>query len=189
MERNFAKILILTVTIFLVNGCSKKNEPADLDMSNTEIKQFSLKQFASNKISFTLKGESAEISSGGETSVRSPQLSFSTSKEIIEINTGKEGKGEIKIVPDEKKLTTIVITGNVKIVYRDIETGVVTMEGYCQKLTYYDEQKRLVMEGSPYVTKGKNRFSGDMIFYEFEKNTIEVKGNIDAQIYTEKKPD
>ncbi len=190
MGRNPAKILVIVMICLLAQGCSRKKEPGDsADRQQEEITGFSFRQFAGDRMSFTLEGESAEVSSGGRTTIAAPELSFSTDTEIIEINTGKEGKGEVKIVPDEKKVTAVVITGNVKIVYRDIKTGAVTMEGACKKLTYQDGEKTLVMEGDPLIKRGKSVFSGDTVIYRFDKNTLEIKGNVNAQIHTEKNPD
>ncbi|MBN1445584.1 MAG: hypothetical protein JW957_05710 [Candidatus Omnitrophica bacterium] len=190
MGRNPAKVLIIVMLLFLAQGCSRSREPDNkADKPQEEITGFSLRQFAGDKSSFTLKGESAEISSGGRTTIAAPALSFSTGAEVIEINTGKEGQGEVKIVPDEKKVTAVVITGNVKIIYRDIKTGAVTMEGSCRKLTYKDAEKTLLMEGNPVIKRGKSVFSGDTVIYRFDENTLEIKGNVNAQIHTEKDAD
>lgn len=190
MGRNPAKVLIIIMLFLITQGCSRKNEHGDnADKPQEEITGFSFRQFSGDRLSFTLEGESAEVSSGDRTSIAAPELSFSTDTEVIEVSTGKEGKGEVRIVPDEKKVTAVVITGNVKIVYRDIKTGAVTMEGACRKLTYQDGEKTLVMEGDPVIKRGKSVFSGDTVIYRFDKNTLEIKGNVNAQIHTEKNPD
>ncbi|HOL21720.1 MAG TPA: LptA/OstA family protein [bacterium] len=177
---------IIIILLLLTYGCTKKEENKISEKPEEEIKHFTLKQFADNKGGgFVLEGESAEISSGGA-SMTTPQLSFSTGTESIEITTGKEGSGEIKIDPDEKKVKTIIITGNIKIVYRDLKTKDITMEGSCKKLTYNEIEKTIIMEVSPVIKRGNNYFSGDVMYYNLEKNSLDIKGNVNAQIYTEK---
>jgi len=176
---------IIVILLLLTYGCSKKEENRVSEKPEEEIKHFTLKQFVDNRRGFVLQGESAEISSGGA-SINTPQLSLSTETESIEITTGKEGTGEIKIDPEEKKVKTITITGNINIIYRDIKTKEITMEGSCKKLTYNEKEKTIVMELSPIIKRGNNYFSGDVMYYNLEKNTLDIKGNVNAQIYTEK---
>jgi LPS export ABC transporter protein LptC len=188
MGRNSGKIFILLAVAILAYGCSRKPEneqPAE--EPREEITGFSLKQFADDKTSFVLKGETAEIASDSGTAVAGPELSFQTATEVIEITTGGEGRGEVNLNPDEKRVRNVTITGNVRIVYRDIKTGAVTMEGRCGKLTYNDAEKTIVMEKSPVITRNKSNFKGDVIYYHLEKNTLELKGNVNARIYGEEK--
>ncbi|MCM8776812.1 MAG: hypothetical protein NC905_00890 [Candidatus Omnitrophica bacterium] len=185
MGRYFKKVLGIIIVLILISGCTKKEENKISEKPEEEIKHFTLKQFADNKGGFVLEGESAEISSGGA-SMTTPQLSLSTGTESIEITTGKEGSGEIKIDPDEKKVKTITITGNIKIVYRDLKTKDITMEGSCKKLTYNEIEKIIIMEVNPVIKRGNNYFSGDVMYYNIEKNSLDIKGNVNAQIYTEK---
>lgn len=189
MGRNIEKILVLVTVVFLTYGCSRRTEneqPAD--EPGEEITRFSLKQFADDKTNFVLKGETAEISAKTGTTIATPELSLETATEAIEITTGKEGKGEIRLIPDEKKVQNVVITGNVRIIYKDIKTGAVTMEGRCGKLTYSDREKMIIMEDSPVITRNKSHFKGDVINYRIDKNTLELKGNVNARIYSEEKP-
>ena len=188
MGRNRGKIFILLTVVMLAYGCSRKPESEQpAEEPREEITRFSLKQFADDKTSFVLKGETAEILPGAGTAVEAPELSFQTATEMIEITTGGEGRGEINLVPDEKKLRNVTITGNVRIVYRDIKTGKVTMEGRCGKLTYNDGEKIIVMEKSPVITRNTSNFKGDVIYYHLEKNTLELKGNVNVRIYGEEK--
>ncbi len=189
MVGNHGKIFVLAALIFMTWGCSRKakNEQPAVKPEE-EITGFSLKQFADDKTNFVLQGESAEISSETGTTISTPELSLETSTETIEITTGKEGKGEIKIIPDEKKVQNIVITGNVRIVYKDIKTGMVSMEGRCGKLTYNAAEKTIVMENSPVITRNKSQFRSDAIYYRIDRNTLELKGNVNACIYSEEKP-
>ncbi len=188
MVGNKRKIFILVSLIFLTYGCSgKRGNEAPADKSDEQITGFSLKQFADDKTSFILQGESAEISTKTGTTISTPELSLSTSTETIEITTGKEGKGAIKIIPDAKKVNNIIITGNISIVYRDIKTGVVTMQGKCGKLTYNNSEKMIIMENSPVITRNKSRFGGDVIYYRIDTSTVELKGNVNARIYSEEK--
>jgi len=177
------------MAVLLTYGCSKKENEQLQDKPEEEITGFSLKQFTSNKTSFVLEGETAEISGNEGTSISEPTLSLKTPTESIEITTGKEGKGEVKIVPDKKMVQTVIISGNIKITYKDIKTGRVTMEGRCKKLTYNDAERMLIMEGSPVIIRDKNYFKGDVIQYNIDKNTLELKGNVNARIYTEEVPD
>jgi lipopolysaccharide assembly outer membrane protein LptD (OstA) len=189
MGRNFAKVLIIITAVFLIYGCSRKEEDSvSVDKSGEKITGFSIKQFSGDKTSFFLKGETAEVFAENVTSIATPELSLNTATESIEIKTGREGKGEIKIVPDEKKIQTVIITGDVRIIYKDIKTGSVTMEGKCSKLTYDDKRKILIMEGSPVVMKDKSYFKSDVIHYKLDTNTLELKGNVNATLYTEEEP-
>ncbi|MCM8821123.1 MAG: hypothetical protein NC932_04145, partial [Candidatus Omnitrophica bacterium] len=106
MGRHLKKVLSIIIVLVIMSGCNKKEGNKISEKPEEEIKHFTLKQFADNKGSFVLEGESAEISSSGA-SMTTPQLSLSTGTESIEITTGKEGSGEIKIDPDEKKVKTI----------------------------------------------------------------------------------
>lgn len=176
---------IALIILVLLSGCNKKREDRISEKPEEEIKQFTLKQFADNNRGFVLEGEGAEISSENA-SISSPQLSLSTGSEIIEITTGKEGTAEIFVDPDTKKVKSITIKGNIKIINRDIKTKDITMEGSCKKITY-DESKRVItMELSPVIKRGNSYFSGDVMYYNLEKNSLEIKGNVNAQIYTEK---
>ncbi|MCM8820921.1 MAG: hypothetical protein NC932_03100, partial [Candidatus Omnitrophica bacterium] len=75
---------------------------------------------------------------------------------------------------------------NIKIVYRDLKTKNITMEGSCKKLTYNEIEKIIIMEGNPVIKRDNNYFSGDVMYYNLEKNSLDIKGNVNAQIYTEK---
>ncbi len=197
MGKNPGKIFILvtgiiTLIVFVSLFCffffrsfeMKGERSAEGELE--QVTHFSLKQFAQDKTSFTIQGETAEVFSTGGTSISTPELSLNTATENIEIKTGKEGKGEINIIPDKKKVQTIVITGNVRIIYKDIKTEAVTMEGRCSKLTYNDKEKVLIMEGSPVVIRGRSHFKSDIIYYRLDRNILELKGNVNAQIYSEK---
>jgi len=185
MGRNLKKILFILTIVFLAYGCSpKKDEPREESVQEN-VGKFTLRQFA-EKTSFVLSGESAEISQSGKSpSVKSPSLSLKTSSEMIEITTGKTGKGQFDLLPETKKVSRIVFTGSVKIVYREISTGKTTMQGSCSKLTYIEADKMLVMEGSPVLERGSSRFSGDVIRYNFSDNTLNIEGSVNVQIPAE----
>jgi lipopolysaccharide export system protein LptA len=171
------------IIIFLFGGCGKKKENV---VSNEEkLTEFSLKQF-SNNYSLTLNGESAEISENKSTNISSPSLSLKTKSEMIEIKTDKEGKGEIKIEPETKKIKEIIISGKVLIVYKDLNEKI-TMEITCGKVTYMEEKKEMIFEEKPVIKRGKNLFSGEKIIYNIENNTVEIKGNVNVEIYPEEK--
>jgi len=176
-------ILFVSLIIILFTGCGKKKENV---VSNEEkLTKFSLKQF-SNNYSLTLKGESAEISENKNTKISSPSLSLKTKTEIIEIKTDKEGKGEIKVEPETKKIKEIIISGKVLIVYKDLNEKI-TMEITCGKVSYIEERKEMIFEEKPVIKRGKNLFSGEKIIYNIENNTIEIKGNVNVEIYPEEK--
>ena len=186
MEKHFKKLSgFIVILLLLACSCAQKEENRLSEQPEEEIKSFTFKQFAENKAGFILEGESAEISSG-DASMKTPQLSFSTDKESIEVITGQEGAGKITMDPDENKVNTIIITGNIKIIYRDIITKEITMEGSCKKLTYSEANKTITMEISPVIKRGDNYFSGDIIYYNLVTNSLDIKGNVNAQIYTEK---
>lgn len=179
------KIILLLFPLLLIYGCKGKNEES-LSKNEEKLTEFSLKQF-SKDYSLTLKGESAEISETQDTNISSPTLSLKTKTEIIEIKTEKEGKGEIKVEPQTKKIKEIVISGNVKILYKDLKTEEIVMEIECGKATYSDEKREMIFEIQPLIKRGKNKFSGDRIIYNLENNTIEIKGNVNVEIYPEEK--
>ncbi|MFN4227343.1 MAG: hypothetical protein ACK4F0_04305 [Candidatus Ratteibacteria bacterium] len=179
------KILLLVFLIVAIfNSCTKKKEEVFLE--NEKLKGFSLKHFSQNYL-LTLYGESAEITENKNTKISSPILSLKTETEIIEIKTDKEGKGEIKVDPENKKLKEIIITGKVVILYKDKNAGNITMEITCGKVTYVEEKKEMIFEEKPLIKRGKNKFSGDKIIYSVDNNTIEIKGNVNVEIYPEEK--
>lgn len=189
MEGYLKKIyLFVVILMFLVSGCGKKEETKLLEKPLEEIKCFTLKQFTEDKAGFVLAGEKAEVLSG-EASISTPRLSLSTANEFIEITTGKEGTAEISIDPEKKKIKSITIKGNIKIINRDIKTQQITMEGSCKELIYNENEKIITMEVSPVVKRGNDFFSGDVMYYNLEKNSLEIKGNVNARIYTEKGSD
>ncbi|MCM8817956.1 MAG: hypothetical protein NC915_00505 [Candidatus Omnitrophica bacterium] len=186
--KNLIKYLLIFAIVFISNiftNCSKKEEKNVL-INEERIKKFSLKQF-SQDFSITLNGESAEIAENKDVKISSPSFSLKTSSEIIEIKTDKGGKGEIKVDPDTQRIKEIIITGKVSILYKDKKEEKITMEISCGKLTYIDSKKEMIFEEKPLIKRGKNTFSGERIIYNIEKNTIEIKGNVNVEIYPEEK--
>lgn len=176
----------IMIFLFFFSACEKNEEKGKSDLKE-EIKSFSLKQF-SNKFSFTLEGETAEITENREkTKIKSPILSLKTPKEIIEITTGKSGKAEIKMNPNERKVEKIVMTGNIRIVHKNKKSGEIMMEATCGKLTYDSKKQIMIMEISPRIKRGKNSFAGEKIFYDLKDNTLEIRGKVNVQIYPSKK--
>ena len=176
-------VLIITSFVFLI-GCSQKEVKNDEIKPSNLIKKFSLKQF-SNKINLFIEGEAAEIKSEN-VKVKKPSLLIDRKTEVIEIKTGKRGKAEIEINPESKQIENVIFTGNVKIIQKDKRTEKIIMEAECGKLTYSDKKKEMVMENSPVIRRGKNIFSGEKIYYFLEKNTLQIKGNVNVKIIPEK---
>ncbi len=170
---------------FIFVSCTKKKNE-EIISKDEKIAEFSLKHFSKN-YSITLIGESAEITENKNTKISAPNLSLKTDKEIIEIKTDKEGKGEIKIDPENKKLKEIMITGKVIILYKDKTTENVTMEITCGKVSYIDEKREMIFEEKPLIKRGKNKFSGEKVIYNIDNNTIEIKGNVHVEIVPEEK--
>jgi|YelNatPaOPRAMG01_1025707.scaffolds.fasta_scaffold67798_3 lipopolysaccharide export system protein LptA len=185
MKKIFKNLILLISIIFIFTSCSKKKKE-DIVSRNEKITGFSLKHFSKN-YSITLIGESAEITESKNTKISSPNLSLNTENEIIEIKTDKEGKGEIKIDQANKKLKEIVITGNVIILYKDKNTGNITMEITCGKVSYIDEKREMLFEEKPVIKRGKNKFSGEKVIYNIDNNIIEIKGNVNVEIVPEEK--
>ncbi|MGB9678069.1 MAG: LPS export ABC transporter periplasmic protein LptC, partial [Candidatus Ratteibacteria bacterium] len=178
-------LIFFSFIFFIVNSCTEKKRE-EVISKNEKITKFSLKHFSKN-YSITLLGESAEITENKNTEISSPNLSFKTDNEIIEIKTDKEGKGEIKIDPESKKLKEIIITGKVVILYKDKISENITMEITCGKVSYIDEKREMVFEEKPIIKRGKNKFSGEKVIYNIDNNTIEIKGNVNVQIIPEEK--
>ncbi|MCM8804415.1 MAG: LPS export ABC transporter periplasmic protein LptC [Candidatus Omnitrophica bacterium] len=175
---------ILILILFTFTNCKTKKESI---ISNEEkFNEFSFRQFSKN-YSFTIKGETAEINKNKDTQISSPSLSLKTKSEIIEIKTGKSGKGEIKIEQETRKIKEIIISGDVLILYKDLNQGNITMEITCGRATYIDDRKEMIFEEKPVIKRGKNKFSGEKIIYNIENNTIEIKGNVNVEIYPEEK--
>jgi lipopolysaccharide export system protein LptA len=61
------------------------------------------------------------------------------------------------------------------------------MEITCGKVSYIEERKEMIFEEKPVIKRGKNLFSGEKIIYNIENNTIEIKGNVNVEIYPEEK--
>ncbi|MCM8771647.1 MAG: hypothetical protein NC922_01015 [Candidatus Omnitrophica bacterium] len=172
--------------LFFLTSCGKKEEKDVKSSEEEKLSEFSLKQF-SHKYLLIVNGESAEILENKNIKVSSPSFSLKTSDEIIEIKTDKLGKGEIKVEPETKQIKEITITGKILILYKDKKEEKITMEISCEKLTYIDEKKEMIFEGNPLIKRGKNKFSGDRIIYNIEKNIIEIKGNVNVEIFPEEK--
>ncbi|MCK9266047.1 hypothetical protein M0P98_04080 [bacterium] len=183
MDRYLRKILCLLIGLIFTYGCSPKPEQPVVTKEEEKIEEFTFRQFA-DKMSFVLTGESAEIARNDGTSVNKPLLSLTTSSELIEISTGKEGKGQFDVSPETKKINKVVFTGNVKINYKELSTGKVNMKGTCKKLTYLETEKMIIMEDNPVLESGSNKFSGDIIYYSFVDNNLKIDGNVNVQILT-----
>lgn len=182
MGKNIKVIWILVLFLFFIS-CERKKEESH-QKNYEKITEFSLKQFSTKDYFFILKAESAEITDNS-TKISSPSFSLQTKSEIIEIKTDKEGKGEVKIGPETKKISEIIITGKIKILYKNKKDGRILMEINCGKATYLDEKKQMIFEEKPEIRRGQNLFSGDKILYDIEKNTIEIKGNVNVEIVPE----
>ncbi|MCD6221426.1 LPS export ABC transporter periplasmic protein LptC [bacterium] len=187
MGKNKRKILLnglIILSFMLLIGCNKKEVRNNEIKSGNLIKKFSLKQF-SNKINLFIDGEAGEIQSEN-IKVKKPSLLIDRKIEVIEIKTGKEGKAEIEINPENKQIESVIFTGNVKIIQKDKRTKEIIMEAECGKLTYSNKKKEMIMENSPVIRRGKNVFSGEKIYYYLEKNTLQIKGNVNVKIIPEK---
>lgn len=166
-------------------GCSPEKESVrDSSTFGENIKEFTFRQFAEGT-SFVLRGESAEAGQTSQTSVKNPELSLTTPAETINITTGKEGEGAFDFIPETRKINKVIFTGGVKILYKEADTGKTTMEGNCAKLTYLEEDNLLIMEGSPVLKSDGNIFSGNIIYYNFNDNTLKIEGNVNVQISTD----
>lgn len=185
MKKIIKNLMLFSFILILFISCSKrkKEEPVS---KNEKLTEFSLKHFSKN-YSLTLVGETAEITENKDTKISSPNFSLKTDTEMIEIKTDKEGKGEIKVDPNNKKLKEIIITGKVTILYKDKNTGNITMEITCGKVSYIDEKREIVFEEKPLIKRGKNKFSGEKIVYNIDNNTIEIKGNVNVEIVPDEK--
>ncbi|MCS7180939.1 MAG: hypothetical protein N2589_07310 [bacterium] len=173
------------LSFLFFTSCNKREREENL-IKNEKLTRFSLKQFSQN-YSFTLMGESAEVLQNENTSIMNPSFSLKTESEIIEIKTDKEGKGEIKIDQKNKKIKEVIITGKVLIIYRDIKSEKINMEVTCEKVSYIDQKREMIFEGSPLIKRGKNKFSGEKIIYNIDNDTIEIKGNVNVEIIPEEK--
>lgn len=185
MEKNKTKILInalIFIMVFLCS-CEKKNteNPA---VEKSQFKNFSLTQF-SEKTHLVLTGEAAELKES-DIKVKQPSFKISGKDEVIEIKTGKNGNAEIQINPETKQIQKVIFTGQVHIIQIDKKSNDILMEAECGKLTYSDKEKILIMEDSPIIKREKNTFSGEKIYYYLEKNTLQIKGNVNVKIIPEK---
>jgi len=185
--KSLIRYIIVLSCLSILISCGKKDK-GNIISDEEKLTEFSLKHFSKN-YSFTLTGESAEIISNKSTRISAPSFSLRTASEIIEIKTDKEGKGEIKVDPEANKLKEVVITGKILILYKDKKDGKITMEVSCGRVTYVDEKKEMVFEEKPIIKRGKNIFSGEKIIYNIENNLIEIKGNVNVEIYPEEKSD
>ncbi|GEM_PF-804778 len=190
MDKNASvlRVWIITISVlFLLTGCQReKTSESDSNTPSQKVEHFSWKQF-SPQLQVELSGESAELTPDQKVATLSqPALSLKTQDSVIEIRTGKEGSAEIKINPGLQQMEAAVLQGNIHIVQKDISGKKVLLEATCQKLTYQDGTKLLIMEGNPVVTREKNTFSGERIFYYWTENRIEIKGNVKVLVYPEK---
>jgi len=182
-RKTYFYVFLTIISILFFGGCNRK-EVQNTKIDSTNLKKFSLKQFSS-KFNLFISGEAAEIRSKN-IKVKKPSLFIDRKTEVIEIRTGKEGKAEIEINSENKQIESVIFTGNVKIIQKDKKTGKIIMEAECGKLTYSDKNKEMVMENSPVIKREENIFSGEKIYYFLEKNTLQIKGNVNVKIIPEK---
>jgi len=186
MGKGKEKIFIFALTIIcalLFCNCNKKEEKTER-ISKIELKKFTLKQFSDN-FNLTVIGECAEVKEEN-IKIKNPSFLINNETEYIEIKTGKDGNAEIKIDQNNKAIQYLIFTGDIKITQKDKKSGEIIMEAECGKLTYNDKDKELLMEISPVIKKGENIFSGEKIYYFLEKNTLQIKGNVNVKIIPEK---
>ncbi|HOV21974.1 MAG TPA: hypothetical protein P5150_06420 [Candidatus Ratteibacteria bacterium] len=187
MGKNKKRIFIITVLAFfcilILPGCNRK-QVENKKIDESQLKKFSFKQFSEN-FNLTIIGEGAEINEK-DIKVNSPSFYIKGETDIIEIKTGKEGTAEITIQPENKQIQNVVFTGNIKITQKDKVSGKIIMEAECGKLTYNDMAKEMIMEISPVIKRENNIFSGEKIYYFLEKNTLQIKGNVNVKIIPEK---
>jgi len=148
-------------------GCSQKEARNDEINSGNLIKKFSLKQF-SNKINLFIDGEAAEIKSKN-IKVKKPSLLIDRKTEVIEIKTGKEGKAEIEVNPENKQIENVIFTGSIKIIQKDKRTEKIIMEAECGKLFFLfssDFQSKYVLETTACVF---NASKGQLLSISFDK--------------------
>ena len=87
-------------------------------------------------------------------------------------------------MPGGKAIDKIVAHGKVSITQRN-------KKATCEKATFYNAARKIVLEGSPTAWDGDNRLSGDKMILLLEKNEIQILGTkkkpTELVIYPEKK--
>jgi lipopolysaccharide export system protein LptA len=79
--------------------------------------------------------------------------------------------------PDTKKLKEIVATGNVKVVQLDRRaTG--------QKVTFYQDENKVVLEGDAVVREGENVTRGERVTYYLNEERSVVEGGKGSRVST-----
>jgi len=171
----------------VTGGCQRgKKEVPESKLSSQELEHFSLRQF-SDRVSLEVTGETAEMTADQKTAiVQQPGFSLKSADSLIEVRTGGEGRAEIRFSPQRQQMEAAILEGKITVTQKALQDKKVLMEATCQKLTYEDREKVLLMEGNPVITRDHNSFSGEKIYYYWTENRIEIKGNVKVLVYPEK---
>ncbi|MCM8757393.1 MAG: LPS export ABC transporter periplasmic protein LptC [Candidatus Omnitrophica bacterium] len=186
----FLRLLLIAIFLSLgimSPGCQRKqNISVNDETGPQQIEHFKLTQ-VSEKMYLELTGEGAELTGQQKSAViNQPELSLRSSETMIEVTTGGEGKAEVRLNPQRQEIEEAILEGKVKLVQKDASGKKVLMQASCQKLSYHQQNRVMIMEGNPVVTREANSFSGEKIYYYWTENRIEIKGNVRVLVYPEK---
>jgi len=185
MEKNIGRLFtVLVLVCFLSSGCSRKKTTMESTGAGQTIKDFSI-EFFGDSFKANLKGEAAEKkSSDSDASVAKPSLEINSKNFVVQINTGPKGSGEVFLDSSTQNIEKIVIKNNITVVQKNPETSQVNFTAKCDQLTYIEKDETVIMEGSPELVQGLNKYKADKIVYNLNENRLKFEGNV--QIFFKK---
>lgn len=181
MEKNTKRIFTVIMIVCLIfSGCGRKKTVEQVQDTRQILKNFTI-EFFDSTFKGTLKGLAAEKNTdNSRATVSKPSIEIKSKNYIIEIKTGSTGTGELFLEPETQNVKKIVIQNKVSIVQKNPETSQINFSAGCEHLTYLEAEDTIIMEGSPWVMQGSNKYSADRISYSFKENKLRFEGNVQA---------
>lgn len=185
MGKNTKKILAITMIVCLIlSGCGRKKSTQQVQHTSQILKNFTI-EFFDNTLKITLMGFAAEKdTTNSRATISKPSIEIKGKNYIIEIKTGSTGTGELFLDPETQNVKKIVIQNKVSIVQKNPETSQINFSAGCERLIYHEAEDTIILEGSPWVIQGTNKYSADHITYSFKENKLRFEGNV--QVYFKK---
>lgn len=185
MGKNTEKIFVVLVLIcFLIFGCGRKKTEIESADTGQSLKYFSM-EFFGDSFKANLKGEAAEKkSSGSNASVTKPSLEVNSKNFVLQIKTGSKGTGDVILDPSTQNIIRIVLKGSITIDQKNPEGTQTNFTANCGLLTYIEKEETVIMEESPELIQGSNRYRADKIIYNLGENRLRFDGNV--QIFFKK---
>ncbi len=179
MGKNIGKLLaFLALACFLMSGCGRRKTEIESGDGSQSLKNFSM-EFFGDSFKASLKGEAAEKKpSDMNASVARPSFEISSKSFILQIKTGSNGTGEVFLDPATQNITKIVIKNSITIVQKNPDSSQTNFTASCGRLTYIEKEETVIMEETPELMQGSNRYRADRITYNLNENRLRFEGNV-----------